>query len=326
MVAGPGTRRPKGKAKAKATTKKQPMTDVQQAIKFDAKAGIKIGIAKSVKKVGEETLNSIHYEALNEIVEELIKNPRKILITARIVKNEDHFTEKVGGKTDWHHRTQLTLSCVPKSEWVLVLIEWRSKSSQPIWKEETIRLMDKFYNRRGIEHMVQFIGGFVLSDPIPRHCNYRPLLRATMVDHFVRSGVKLAINPKTGECTMDVYSLSGDEDGKQTTIKCNRSGKEIAIPSEYSVMRGSGVELVDNWSFLMCRLKGKRLDQNIYELFEEVDALGCLDYDGASFLDNTVLNLLPQFKARIASDIAQMNPEQKGIHLVDEDVKIESAD
>jgi excinuclease UvrABC ATPase subunit len=70
--------RPAGKTakpKAKPTVKSKKST--VQAVSY-VEGTMKLSAAKSSQKVATETLSSIQNEALNEIVEKLVKNPEKI--------------------------------------------------------------------------------------------------------------------------------------------------------------------------------------------------------------------------------------------------------
>ena len=77
-----------------------------------------------------ETLDTIHNEALNEIIEKLLDRPEKILIIARMIDNEYRFKKCAVLSKDWLHATIVEFSGVPKSEMMTILLVDRGVASE----------------------------------------------------------------------------------------------------------------------------------------------------------------------------------------------------
>ena len=69
----------------------------------------------SAVKVGQNVLDSLQQEGLNEIISEMMDNPWKLFQTARMVTKETYYktcAEKLAG--EWIHPTLVTFQGVPK--------------------------------------------------------------------------------------------------------------------------------------------------------------------------------------------------------------------
>ena len=75
----------------------------------------------SSSKVARETLDAIHNEALNEIIEKLLDRVVMILIRACMIDNEYYFKKRAVLSKDWLHATIVKFSGVPKSEMITIL-------------------------------------------------------------------------------------------------------------------------------------------------------------------------------------------------------------
>ena len=94
-------------------------------MKINQKGKVSMSSMKSSSNVARETLDAIHSEALNEIIEKLLDRPEKILIIARMIDNDFYFKKRAVLSKDWLHATIVKFSGDPKSEMVTILLEAR---------------------------------------------------------------------------------------------------------------------------------------------------------------------------------------------------------
>jgi hypothetical protein len=276
-------------------------------------------VVSQVKSTGAcagETLDAIHHEALMDIVQELRTNPSKILVVARIVHNPAYFTASVTAsvKKDWIHSTIVKFQGVPKAEWILILIDFRTASKvQPPWTEDLLRLVDKHYKLRGIEYMVQYLGLFRMSDKLPPKCHFRPLLRTVMQAHFSDAvhAKTISINPKSGEVNFQAYVLTAKVEECYTKLRCIPRDVEVAIPDDYYVKHDAGWVFLANHSVSDARLKGKRVDINCAELFADTEDSSAFEYDKDHFLDAVVDSHYPAYQDVFEKDLLDMTVDEK---------------
>ena len=119
-------------------------------------------------KVARETLDAIHNEAFNEIIEKLLHLVEKILIIACMIDNEYYFKKRGVLSKDWLHATIVQFSGVPKSEMMTILLVARRQTPMCIpWAKDMLLKADKFYQLRGIERLFMYMGNLLLGDPLP---------------------------------------------------------------------------------------------------------------------------------------------------------------
>ena len=135
-------------------------------------------------------------ESLCNVVQHLVDNPNKILLTEKHVLADSNFVVRKGVPKGWSHPTLLYLSSVSKEFWVEVLLEHsHSKADRSLATitEEDLRRMDKAMDRRGIEHLSHYLGQLTTKNHIPNHCRYKPLLKAVMVARMLAMDLSFSI-------------------------------------------------------------------------------------------------------------------------------------
>ena len=225
---------------------------------------------KSSSKVARETLDAIHNEALNEIIEKLLARPEKILIIARMIDNEYYFKKRAVLSKDWLHATIVKFSGVPKIEMMTILLEARRQTPCcPPWSEDMLWKADKFYQLRCVQPSLHVHGQLVVERLLPVKCHYRPLLRAAMVHRMVSVSFAASsrIDAVSGEIQFECYKFDGEQNNVWTRIHRDLNSQSVPIPEDFTVRVHGNFSITNNWSMCDARLKGQRVDQSIFELF-----------------------------------------------------------
>ena len=183
----------------------------------------------SSSKVARETLDAIHNEASNEIIEKLLDRIEKILILACMIDNEYYFKKRAVLSKDWLHATTVKFSCVPKTEMTTTLLVARRQTPMCTpWTEDMLQKADEFYQVRGVERLFMYMGNLLLGDPLPVKCLFRPLPRA-MVHRMVSVpfSASSSIDSVSGEIQFECYKFDGEQHTVWTRIYCNLNSHSI---------------------------------------------------------------------------------------------------
>ena len=112
---------------------------------------------------------------------------------------------------------------------------------------------------------------------------------------------------RSGEVNWKFYELTGERNGAYTHLKCLWNQAEVPIPEDYVVMVGDKQwQLLDTWSPYCCRLKGRRADENVLDMFfdAEVD-MTFLD----NWLESDVEKFTAQYKDVMTTELSEMPVE-----------------
>ena len=291
MVAGPGA--PRGR-KPQTGAKNPQGGRSQKVIKVTTDGSLKVGSSKSAKHVATEVLSSLEDEALNDIIQELKRRPDKILQVARMVRREEYFTKtKSLCAKIWLHHTLVKLNGVGKGEWITILKQFRKTAGLAAWSDETIRTMDRAYSLQGVVNMVMYLGTLEMTDSVPIHCHYRPLLRNTMCNHLATQTAiakDVRIDPNTGHVNFEMYKFSGAQNGRFMEITCPRFEVSVRLPSSVFVGEQDGAWSIErNWGFRTAYIKGDDYEKNIYDLFKKAGQTQKFDHCPRTWLDPVAL-------------------------------------
>ena len=296
-------------AKKRAAAAAQVDTSVCQALTLKG-GSVKTTQAKSAKLVGQDNLSAILNDALNELVEDCLNNPHKvleeigageipwILVLNRMSKIKEYFEQKEAVQEDWLHPTLIRFDKVPKQFFIGLLVEYAAKQQfTPAWTEELLKKFDRKHSLKGIEALVCYLGHLSLTDHIPNLCTYKPLLKAVLISRFELIDAQVTIDSSGGGMDFSkdgIYTLTGLEDNKWTKVVHNKSDVSVDIPEDFSVTIDSW-KLVANHSWEAAQLKGQRVSIQILQLFEEKGLTEHIAYDKKKFLNDKAEALASTF-------------------------------
>jgi len=281
--------KPAKKRSATSSSSQASNANTCQALTIKSGA-VKTTQAKTAKLVGQDNLSAILNEALNELVEECLQNPHKILVLNRMSKIKEYFEQKEAIQEDWLHPTLIRFDKVPKQFFIGLLLEYAAKKQfMPAWTEELLKKFDKKHSLKGIEALVCYLGHVSITDHIPNLCTYKPLLKAVLIARFEHIGAKVKIDSAGGGIDFSkegIYTLAGLEGNKWTKIVHNKSKVSVDIPQDFCVTKDSW-KLVANHSWEAAQLKGERVAIQILHLFEEKGLAEGIAYDKKKFLNDS---------------------------------------
>ena len=288
MVRAPGHTKCDTKHQRKQTVTKTTNTakPSKRFSKDPAKGTVRISAAGGVNKLAMQTMDTLEQDALTEIVDDLVDNPHKILVVARMVKNPCYFQKSKRVSSDFIHPTLVTLGGVPKAEWIIVL-----EKVNAAWTEPVLRRMDKRYELKGISRLVSFLSDSSMGDHLYEKCHWRPLLREVMALYMLDFGRanSVTIDEKTGEIKgLEVYAYDCPVDGAYTKVRHISSG-EVAEISDYHIKVGGAWTIAGNWSTRDARVKGQRERDLVIHFFEQAGKDGEIyTHEGATFMENFI--------------------------------------
>ena len=259
---------------------------------------VKTTRAKSAKLVGQDNLSAILNDALNELVEDCLSNPHKILVLNRMSKIKEYFEQKEDIQEDWLHPTLIRFDKVPKQFFIGLLVEYAAKQQfTPAWTEELLQKFDKKHSLKGIEALACYLGHLSLTDHTPSLCTYKPLLKAVLISRFELNDVQVEIDHTGGGMDFSkdgIYTLTGLVGNKWTKVVSNKSEVSVDIPEDFSVTMDSW-KLVADHSWEAAQLKGKSVSIQILHLFEEKGLTEHIAYDKKKVLSDTAEALARNF-------------------------------
>ena len=103
------------------------------------------------------------------------------------------------------------------------------------------------------------------------------------------------------------YELTGNKDGARTHLKCRWNQAEVPIPEDYVVnINDKRWQLLDSWSPYCCRLKGRRADENVLDIFSEAEVdMEFLEH----WLESDVAKFTAKYKDVMAMELSEMPVE-----------------
>ena len=302
-------------AKKRTAAAAQVDTSVCQALTIKG-GSVKTAQAKSAKLVGQDNLSAILNDALNELVEDCLNNPHKILVLNRMSKIKEYFEQKEAIQEDWLHPTLIRFDKVPKQFFIGLLVEYAAKQQlTPAWTEELLKKFDKKHSRKGIEALVCYLGHLSFTDHIPNLCTYKPLLKAVLTSRFELNNVQVKIDYTGGGMDFSkdgIYTLTGLVGNKWTKIVHNKSEVSVDIPEDFSVTMDSW-KLVANHSWEAAQLKGKSVSIQILHLFEEKGLTEHIAYDKKKALNDTAEALARNFPELNGKPTVEQGPSALAI-------------
>eukprot|EP00971_Amphidinium_carterae_P044073 867219-Amphidinium_carterae.1 len=232
---------------------------------------------KGVERHAMTNLMELQQEALNEIVEELLERPDKILVMAKMVKVEGYFKAQEKTSDLWFNHSIMRMDRYPKEDMLNILVEVCGSAGYAIDK---IRKADKLEKLQGIVRLFLYLTQISVGDPLPT--KYRPLLRASLIERIKELKVPVPRMARDGSglswssngAQMGVYMLCKVESNRYTVIKHVPSQTEVPVPDDFSATASGpnawAAWLIErNWGWDTAVLKGKRTSELVIKLFRE---------------------------------------------------------
>ena len=222
--------------------------------------------------------DSVFNEALTEIVEELLKRPKDAFFFARLVKKQEMFQTAVKRNPEvWLHGTRIRFTNMSKKWLRGVIVRYAKGLKKRDFTDEALKLHDKQTGLQGVFKMFLAFANLDAGCKIPKIAFFKPLLELLLVYRFNQDvdSIKRVRLTKQGELvngTFGFYAFTGIVDEKYTRIEIQmgpRKGESIPIPREFSVFVGDAPTIVDNHSMRAARMKSRKIDENMWQMFAE---------------------------------------------------------
>jgi hypothetical protein len=257
-------------------------------------ASVRVASARSTAVTGSLNLNSNMEEALKELVEFLVAKPDRILLTLRMAKNANYYKGESTlsvKSTDYIHMTLVYFSGVPKVFWKEVLMEYFSqhKDKNQGVTMELLAAVDKAGKLHGLVRYAPFLAKVLPTDHLPAALHYKPLLKKELLARMTTAReLKIEKDGQVDFAAGGEYSLADLEDGVYTAILHKASGGKVAMPEDFVVKESANWKITDNRDWLGAKLVGARVNDSIYDIFNEKDMHCHIDYDTDAFLEANI--------------------------------------
>lgn len=289
-----------------------------QTVMVDEESGrMKVRRAPTLEAACAGTPEAILNETTAEIMAELTRNPHKVLITARWIKNESNFviSKKVVNK-DWWHGTIIYFRSVSKEFWIETLLEYQVRRSKGAsqWDEKILRKVDRAHGLHGIEYLVKFLSQTNFNEAFPAAMRYKPLMKEVMIQQMLYIDNDVCVDRKTFRIDYEhkgVFEFGDATNGVYTTIVHRKSGVRATIPEDYTVRVGSNMfTFSNNWLWTDAVVAGRRGEEKVMKIFAESSAETPFEWDVEQHYTNECERLKPMFDEAMKESKRRLEDEQ----------------